>query len=179
VRRTLLFGMVVALVTGCGSSSSASPTATPSPSKTYNDPTFHYSFKYPGAWSISPKGGHATTLRGVKTYVVDVQIPGKAAGLQITTDAQIIPFPPFVDGKISPDPTGGPDTFHYYHAKISGLAAMHVERWNGKQMTEVDTFVNTQTRAYDVRMNTATPPFSSKALAGYNAIVKSMRLPFS
>jgi hypothetical protein len=56
---------------------------------------------------------------------------------------------------------------------------MRVERFNGSQMNEIDTFVNTRTKSYDIRTLTANPPFSPGTLAGYETVVRSFTPPFS
>ena len=56
---------------------------------------------------------------------------------------------------------------------------MVIRRFTGKQITEVDTVTNTRTRSYDVRMLTATPPFSADITQGYNHVVSSLKVPFS
>jgi hypothetical protein len=178
----LLFSLValassVTLLSGCGSSSSAPPT--PLPQKTYSDAKFRFSFKYPGAWSVPRSGGHQSTAQsGVPTYIVPLKIPGNPASVEVTADGQIIQFPPFEDGHVSADPNGGPDFYHYYHRTVDGLPAMRVERWSGKQIDEVDTFVNTSKLSFDIRTDTATPPFPADVKSGYDTVVKTIKLPF-
>ena len=171
-----IVGLVILL---CGCGNSASGPSTPVPLKSYSDATFHFSFKYPGAWSIPKQGGHeSTSPSGVRTYILPINVPGGIAGLEITVDGQVIQFPPFQNGHVAPDPNGGPDFFHYYHASVSGVQAMRVERWSGKNMDEVDTFANSSKYSFDVRTDTGSPPFPRSLTAGYSTIVRTMKLPF-
>jgi hypothetical protein len=177
VYRFIPIAVLLILVCGCGSSSSTPPT--PRPPKTYSDAKFRFTFKYPRSWSVPKTGGHeANSSNGVPTYIVPITVPGNPASPEVTVDGQIIQFPTFEDGHIAADPSGGPDFFHYYHATVSGLPAMRVERWSGKHMDEVDTFVNTSKLSFDIRMDTGNPPFPADVTSGYNTIVKTTRLPF-
>jgi len=175
----LLIALTIA-VAGCGSNGASSPSKTPTASRSFTDPTFKFSFKYPSTWSVPPKGGHQSSS-SPGTYILPVSVPGNPtpANLEVTVDGQVFTIPSFVDGKISPDPSGGPDFYHYYHATVDGLPGMRVERWSGKQMDEVDTFVYTRTKSYDIRMDTGTPPFPGAVTSGYNGVVKSFKVQFS
>jgi hypothetical protein len=177
VQRIFPVAGLVILLCGCGSGSSAPPTTVAL--KTYSDATFHFSFKYPNTWSVPKQGGHeSTSPSGVKTYILPITVPGGAAGLEVTVDGNVFQIPTFSDGKIAPDPSGGPDFYHYYHATVSSRPAMRVERWSGKNMDEVDTLANTSKYSYDIRMDTGSPPFPAGVTAAYATIVTTMKLPF-
>jgi hypothetical protein len=174
---TLLFVIAIA-VTGCGTSNA---TATPPnvAMASYTDAQFGFSFRYPSNWKISKQGGHTSTISGVRTYILAISVPQDAAQISVTVDGDVTPFPPFANGHTAPDPNGPTHTFQYFHATVAGWPAMVINRFSGKQITEVDTITNTRTRSYDVRMLTATPPFPSDITAGYNHVVKSFKVPFS
>jgi hypothetical protein len=173
----LLLAMAIAL-SGCGSSS-ATPSPTSVATASYKDSQFGFSFRYPASWTIAKQGGRMTTIGRVKTYVLDISIPRNSAQLSVTVDADVVPIPPFQNGHTAPDPNGPTHTFQYFHARVAGWPAMVIRRFTSKQITEVDTVTNTRTRSYDVRMLTATPPFSSDITAGYNHVVTSFTVPFS
>jgi hypothetical protein len=173
----------VILIAGCGNSAT-SPTAivpppTVSASTRFVDPNFHFSFAYPANWSVNKKGGQEKTVTaGYKQYALDVKLPTNAAQLSITVDGNVQTFPQFTNGHHGTIP-GDPHDYVYFHDKLSGWPAMRIKRYTGKQITEIDTIANTRTRSYDVRMLTATPPFSPDSLAGYETIVHTMKVPFS
>lgn len=172
-----LFLIAVGFVAAaCGSSHSSLPTI--SKTKTYRDPTLHFRFRYPADWKV-PGSGKVETIGGAPTYVVHVTIPGNAASAEVTASTTTVPIPSFSNGEVKPDPNGGPDKFHYFHVSISGLKGMRIERYSGKQSDEIDSVANSSNRLYDVRMIAATPPFAPRTLAGYNLIVRSLKVPFS
>jgi hypothetical protein len=166
------------LLCGCGGGGTASP-PTPVPLKTYADSRLNLHFKYPGSWSVPKNGGHQqASSTGAPTYIVPVNVPGNAASVEVTADGQIIQFPAFANGHIAPDPSGGPDYFHYYHTTVDGRPAMRVERWAGKQIDEIDTFVNTSKLSFDIRTDTGAPPYPKSVTDGYATIVRTIKLPF-
>lgn len=172
--RLLLLGIVLALA-GCGGRSAA-PTATAVSTKTYSDPTYNFSFKYPANWK-APKTGQP--LAHTNSYVVKLFTPGNAAGAEVLVTGTVTPFPTFNDGLVVPDPAGGSDTLHYFHATVDGLPAMHIERFSGKHADQISTIVNQGHREYVVRILTGQPPFSPQILQGYGTIVKTLKVPFS
>lgn len=175
--RFLLLACPLILLAGCGGGGGSS-TPTPPANKSYSDPTFHFSIKYPATWKLPKKGGHYSTEQGVQTYILPFTVPGGAASAEVTISGRVN-FPPFEDGKVSPNPNGGPTYFHYYHVTVDGIPAVRVERWAGKLMDEVDTFVNTAKYGYDIRMDTGVPPFPSTIMYGYVTLLKTITLPFS
>ena len=175
----LLLGVSLILV-GCGSSgASATPSPTPVALITYKDAQYGFTFKHPSSWRISSQGGHVLSVGGVQTYVLDISVPQNSAQISVTVDGNAAPFPPFQNGKTAPDPNGPTHTFQYFHAHVAGWPAMVIHRFTGKQITEMDTVTNTRSRSYDVRALTISPPFNADVTNGYNAIVRSMTVPFS
>lgn len=165
--------LVVVALAGCGAKQ-----ATPAKPRVYHDPKYKFSFSYPASWSV-PKQGHQESIAGVATYVVPVSAPHNAARLEVTVDHQIIPFPPFQEGHEAPDPNGGPDVFHYHHARVSGWPAMEIKRYNGTTADGIFTIVNTHSLSYEIRMITANPPLSTGELHAYNTVMHSLKFPFS
>lgn len=177
-RRGLALLFLAVAVAGCGGTASA-PTPTAVTLARYKDAKFGFSFRYPSSLKVASAGGHVSNLGGVPTYILDVSVPNNSAQLSITVDTDVTQFPPFTNGHTAPDPSGSAHTFQYFHARVAGWPAMVIHRFSGKQITEIDTVTNTRSHSYDVRMLTATPPFSSDALAGYHTIVRSLTVPFS
>lgn len=171
----LLFTLALA---GCGSPS-AKPVPTAIPLASYIDSQNGFSFHYPSNWTVPKKGGKIIDVAGVSTYELDLNIPQNPAQVSVTVDGDVVPFPAFADGKTAPDPNGPTHTFQYFHAHVAGWPSMVIRRFTGKQITEVDTVTNTRTRSYDVRMLTATTPFSADITQGYNHVVSSLKVPFS
>jgi hypothetical protein len=169
------------LLAGCGTSG-ATPTATPAPvhvaTASYSDHQYGFSFKYPQNWSVPKSGGHQVDNGGVKQYVLDITVPKNQAGVSITVDNSVQPFPSFTNGHKGHIPND-PHTYVYFHRTVSQLPAMRVERYSGTQINEIDTFVNTPRQSYDIRTLSPNPPFTAQELAGYETIVKSFKPPFS
>lgn len=182
MRNFLLLCALGLLLAGCGSKPSAAPTAT-APAvvalKSFTDPNFHFSFRYPGNWTVAQKGGKEENIGGIRTYVLPIHIPGDVGDLEITMDGDVVQFPSFVEGHCAPDPRGPANTFCYYHAHVSGWPAMHINRISGGQIDSIDTITNTHTRSYDVRIVTGTPPFPANVMSGYKTIVRTLKVPFS
>ncbi|MDQ2745024.1 MAG: hypothetical protein M3Z66_22395 [Chloroflexota bacterium] len=175
--RFLPFLCMAVAISGCASS--AAPKATAVPVVSYHDQQYRFSFSYPSGWKAPTKGGHVTSVQSVPTYVVPVTTPHNIAGVQVTVDHQVIPLPTFVEGRVAADPSGGPDTFHYHHLKVSGWPAMQIKRYSGTTVDGVFTIINTRTLSYQVEMITAQPPFPPTAFNGYNTIVRTLKIPFS
>ena len=180
--RAILAGICLTLVlAGCGLAGVASPTATAVPIgyATFNDPQFGFSFKYPQNWSIPKSGGHTIQNSGLDQYVLDITLPGSEAGMSVELDGAVRPLPlTFVNGKRS-HITGDPHTYVYFHRTVTQWPAMRVERFSGTKMNEIDTIFNTRKESYDIRTIAANPPFTSRALAGYDTIVRTFKPPFS
>jgi hypothetical protein len=172
----LLF--LAGLLAGCGTGASPSQTATPLATAAYSDPHFHFSFHYPANWSVPRKGGATTTTASGTTYILTVNIPGNGAQLSVTVDHTIVPFPQFANGHRGQIP-GDPHTFVYFHRTIGQWPAMRIERLSGKQLDEIDTIVNTRTESFDVRTITSASSFTPVERAGYEIVVKSLKIPFS
>jgi hypothetical protein len=170
--------VLTVVIAGCGSSA-AKPAPTAVPALSYTDAQHGFSFRYPSNWSVPKEGGKMVSVAGVSTYELDLTVPQDAAQVSVTVDADVVQFPAFADGKTAPDPNAPSHTFQYFHAQVAGWPAMVIRRFTGKQITEEDTITNTRTRSYDVRMLTATPPFSASVTQGYKRVVKSFKVPFS
>lgn len=173
--RSLLALPIIVVLAGCASSAAA-PTPTASPDHTYHDIRYHFSLKYPASWTVARPS--TISVQGVPTYAVSFSTPGKAAGVQIQVSRQVTPFPPFIEGHVAHDPNG-PDMLHYHHLRASGWPAMQITRYSGTQMDGIFTIINTHTRSFTVEMVTPNPPFSAAATAGYNTMVRTIKLPFS
>lgn len=175
MRRLLVLPLVAAILAGCSlSASSSPPTPTPLSMGSYRDAHYHFSFRYPAIWTV-PAAGRHTTLNGVATYLLNVKTPGNAAGIQITVDHDLANYSSIPEGDVVPY---GADTLHYHHLTVGGWPAIQIDRYNGKQLDDISTIVNTRTYSYQVQMLTGTPPFSSSALSGYHTVVQSMKIPF-
>jgi hypothetical protein len=180
LRHLILLLVMTIAVTGCGASSAtATSTSTHVAMSSYTDSQFGFSFHYPSTWKISKQGGQTSNVAGVQTYILDIAVPHNSAQVSVTVDGDVTPFPAFSNGHTAPDPNGPTHTFQYFHAHVAGWPAMVIHRFSGKQISEMDTVTNTRTRSYDVRMLTATPPFSSDVTVGYNQVVKTFKVPFA
>jgi hypothetical protein len=178
LRHSIPLLFLTVAIAGCGSSA-ATPVPTVETTRLYTDAQHGFSFRYPSNWSVPKNGGKIVNVAGVSTYELDLTIPQDAAQVSVTVDADVVQFPAFADGKTAPDPNAPSHTFQYFHSRVAGWPAMVIRRFTGKQITEEDTVTNTRTRSYDVRMLTATPPFSSTVTQGYQRVVKSLKVPFS
>lgn len=174
MQRRLIWLVALAFLAGCGSSSAASQ----APPKAYRDRQLGFHFSYPANWSIPSNAGHYIALSGVKTYVVDVKTRGNQAGVRITVDHNLLNYSTIPEGKIAPDPNGGPDTFHYHRLTVSGWPAIQIERFNGTKVDSIDTITNTHDYSFDVQIITGSPPFPADISDGYNTIVQTLHLPF-
>jgi len=142
-------------------------------SKSYSDPTYHFSFRYPAAWGIKGKGH--TELLPTPTYVLHINTHDQTVDLEVTVDHDIIALPRFQNGEVRKDPEG-PDKLHYQHAQVSGYPAMHVGRYAGKTLDGLFVIFNTKKSSYQVRMISAVPPFKSSVIRGFNQIVRTLRV---
>lgn len=176
--RFLFLLPVVGILAGCASFA-ASPATTPVTDHTYHDSTYHFSFRYPSAWQLASKHGTTTSVQGVPTYEVNLKTPNNVVGVRIQVDHQVTPFPPFEEGHVAPNPGGGPDMLHYHHMHVSGWPAMQIQRYNGTKVDGMFTIVNTRSLSFTIEMVTPYPPFSRSTLSGYNAIVRTIKLPFA
>lgn len=173
--RSLFALPIVIILAGCASSA-ATPPATPVPDRTYRDATYHFSLRYPATWRAGiPK---TVSIQGVPTYTVNFTTPGKVAGVQIQVSRQATPFPPFAEGHVAHDPNG-PDMLHYHHLRVSGWPAMQIERYSGTKVDGLFTIINTRTLSFTIEMVTPNPPFSTRSTAGYNTLVRTIKLPFT
>lgn len=170
----LLLGATL-LLAGCATAASGKPT-TVALAK-YTDPTYHFSFSYSTSWK-APKQGNVKTISGTQTYVVDLTVPSGSVGMEVTVDKDLISYSTIPEGKVAPDPNGGPLTYHYHHTKVSDWPAIQIERFHGTTFDSIDTIANTRQYSYDIRAITGTPPFSASFMSGYQTIVKTMKLPF-
>ncbi len=176
--RQLLLLCVVVILAGCRPSAAA-PSATRVVDGAYQDTAYHFSFRYPLSWHLASKHGTTTSVQGVPTYVVNVNTPNNVEGVRIQVDRHVIPLGTFQEGHVAPDPSGGPDMFHYHHAHVSGWPAMQVQRYNGSKIDGIFTIVNTRTLSFTIEMVTPNPPFSRSALSGYDTILRTIKLPFA
>jgi hypothetical protein len=145
---------------------------------TFNDLQFGFSFKYPRNWTIPKSGGHTVQSSGTDQYVLDITLPGNEAGMSVELDGAVRPLPTFVDGHKA-HISGDPHTYVYFHRTVDQWPGMRVERFKGSQLNEIDTIFNTRRASYDIRTISANPPFTSRALAGYEEIVRTFKAPFS
>lgn len=171
--RIFLTVILLGLLVGCGSSRATSATG-----NTYHDKKYGFSFRYPSGWT-APAQGKVQNVAGVSTYIVTLHPPDNSVGFEITADHDVIPFPTFQEGHIAPNPGGGPDMLHFHHARLSGWPAMEIQRYNGPNVDEIDTIINTRTISYQVRILTANPPLSATQNAAYNQVLNSLKIPFS
>jgi hypothetical protein len=128
---------------------------------------------------VPKSGGRTIQNSGVDQYVLDITLPGNEAGMSVELDGAVRPLPlSFVDGKKSHIPND-PHTYVYFHRTVDQWPAMRVERLKGPVMNEIDTIFNTRRASYDIRTIAGNPPFSTRALAGYDEIVRTFKVPFS
>jgi hypothetical protein len=173
--RALAILVFVLTAAGCGSSGSTSP---PAPtSTTYSDTQYHFSFQVAAPWKIKANSGHIVD-QPVRTYIVDITTPGNNEGVQFTVDQDLTPYIRIPEGKVVPNPGGGPDTLQYHHLTIAGWPALQVRRFTGAVVDSYDTITNTHDHSYDLRMATATPPFPATALRAYDTVLNTLKLPF-
>jgi len=181
VRHLIAFLIVVTALSGCAlpgsSSSGGKPTA--GQTATYRDPHYHFTFRYPAAWSVPKSGGQKKSLGGTQTYELDITPDTGQANLQITVDQNLQDYSTIPEGKIANDPNGGPDTFHYHHLQVSSWPSIQIQRYSGSSVDEVDTITNTRQYSYDVRMLAGGSPFSASTTTGYYTIVRRLRLSSS
>lgn len=169
---------ILLVITGCSSQSTASNTLVPDPTKTYTDTAYNFSFKYPATWSVKSHTMSVASAGNPRIYIVHLNVPGNAAGMEVTVSGTVTPFPPITDGEVRKDPSG-PSSFRYFNKTVSGFPALRVERFYQGQTDQITTIINGHKRTYAVRMLTATPPFKAAALTGYGVIVRTLSLPFS
>jgi hypothetical protein len=174
-RITLPTLLLAAMVAGCGSSGTSSASGTSVRSKTYIDPNFGFRFNYPGNWK-APKKGSTSQSTGPNNYYVHLTLPNQVAGVEVQVSGQVTQFPPIKDGEKRKDPTG-PDYFTYYHARVSGFPALRVLRSYKGKVDEVATFVNVRHAEYAIKTTIFNPPFPAFVTAGYNLIVRTMKIP--
>jgi hypothetical protein len=175
VRHAAFIALIAINLTGCGSSTATTPTTLPT--SKYKDPVLHFSFVIPSAWKIG-KNATRTDLQPIKTYVVSITTPGSQEGVEFTVDQQIQDYSKIPEGKVVPAPGGGPDTLQYHHLVVAGWPALQVKRFSGQQIDSYDTIINTHDHSYDLKMATGTPPFPPSAVDSYNALLRTLQLPF-
>jgi hypothetical protein len=179
MRRIVVVAILGLAVAGCGSQNATPPTPTPTAvtvaDKTYTDPDFGFSFRYPGNWK-APAKGSTSAATGPNNYFVHLTVPNQAAGVEVEVSGTVTQFPPIRNGQQAKDPKG-PDIFTYYHARVSGQPALRVLRSYKGVVDEVATFINVGHAEYAVRMVTPNPPFPEFVANGYNLIVRTLKLP--
>jgi hypothetical protein len=179
VNRRLALLCLLLLAGGCGGSGNGTAQPTASSLKQFTDPTLKFSFSHLPSWVVG-KGTQVQNPTGSTTYTLPINTPGQLAQAQISVDRPGTPLPAFKDGLTTHEPSGAANAyFHYYHRTMSGLPAMRVELWVGATLSEVDTFADTSTSQYDVRILEGAQPLTATILGQYADIVSSMKIPFS
>jgi hypothetical protein len=155
------------LLAGCGGSQHAaipSRHRTVQATRTYTDPVYHFSFKYPSSWSAPGRGSRRIVDR-TKAYVVRLRPPGNRAEVFVAE----------MPRAASPLPRGPKPIVHRVSVTAGGRKAAQVQQVVAGFLSQEDTLVHAGAHYYDLRVGAASPPFQTQVLAGYNGLVASFQ----